>query len=462
MLSVGLAAVVTGCGATATTSAAGSNVTAALGTARAMPPAYFGTNYDYGASSIYVKDHDVDGQLAALAPGTLRWPAGTGANYFQWRKGYPVPVSAPAKGSCGGAGEGEQNGFTFTLADLASAYRRTGAPPMFDLDVMTDTIGDQIEMLRTARDTDRMPITYVELGNEFYLCNADYVRAFPTGQDYGRAVAVDVQALHQAFPGVKVAAVGSVGSSTARGRGWNAGLLSVATGAGRPDAITLHDHPRYDGSLAADGLPELFTEPYTSTARVRTATGTLDGVPAWITEYGLSMHWTKGNPAQRTYANALFESESAMLLAQHVDGADLLDYWAAFGSGVNYDYSGADPTRLTPVGLAMTWLDDAARGATTMAPITFAGGPTLGTGHDSAVVGESFSGRAAHREMLVDLGGRPVTLPGGAAVPSGARYQQATGNPVQQVPAASSLHIARGTIGSHLVLAPYSMTEVGA
>jgi hypothetical protein len=30
-------------------------------------------------------------QLADLAPGTLRWPGGTGANYFRWRKGYPEP-----------------------------------------------------------------------------------------------------------------------------------------------------------------------------------------------------------------------------------------------------------------------------------------------------------------------------------------------------------------------------------
>jgi hypothetical protein len=59
----------------------------------------------------------------------------------------------------------------------------TGATPMFDLNVMTAPLSDQIAMLRSAQQVDKLPVKYVELGNEFYLCDTDYVQAFPTAQD---------------------------------------------------------------------------------------------------------------------------------------------------------------------------------------------------------------------------------------------------------------------------------------
>jgi hypothetical protein len=174
-----------------------SAVTVRLGASRALPGGFFGINYDYGGASVYVKDSQVARQLAAIEPGTLRWPGGTGANYFQWRKGYPQPPS----GEPCAASECEADGFHFTLADVAAAYRQSGAIPIFDLNIMTSTLAQQIDMLKAALHTYKLPVRYVELGNEFYLSRADYVRKFPTAEDYGNAVAADVKALHQAFPG---------------------------------------------------------------------------------------------------------------------------------------------------------------------------------------------------------------------------------------------------------------------
>jgi hypothetical protein len=350
------------------------------------------------------------------------------------------------------------DGFRFTLADLAAAYRNSGAIPIFDLNVMTATLASQIDMLKKAQRSYGLPVRYVELGNEFYLSDSDYVKAFPTARDYGKVVASDVKALHQAFPGVLVAAVGSSAHGTARAAGWNTGLLSMATGAGKPDAITLHDHPEYNKSLTASGLPALFMEAYSSAATLSEVTSKFPGAPVWITEYGLSLHWTKGNPAQLTYANALFESEAALLLAQTVRDATLVNYWSAFGPAVNYAYTGKG---LTPAGLAMTWLDEAARGAATEAPIVFSGGPELGSSGESALIGESFSVGRSRAEMLVNLSAGRVTIPDGAAIPSGVRYRQVSGVPTRQITAASDLTITSGTIGRSITLAPYSTTVVG-
>jgi hypothetical protein len=428
---------------------------ASLGASRTLLPGYFGINYDYGGASVYVGDANVAQQLAALGPGTLRWPAGTGANYFQWQKGYPVNPGGTGGGSCAAPKESETDGFRFTLADLAAAYRRSGATPIFDLNVMTATLASQIAMLKTARHQYGLPVKYVELGNEFYLCTTDFVTAFPTAQDYGKTVAADVKALHQAFPGVRIAAVGALPGKSARTQGWNAGLLSVASGAGKPDAITLHDHPQFNQSLTTVGLPALFAEPYTSASSVAAATKEFPGTPAWITEYGLSLHWTKGNAPQLTYANALFESEAALLLAQKVSAATLVNYWSSFGPAVNYAYTKAG---LSTVGLAMEWLDQAVRGATAEAAINFPGGPVLGSTGYPALVGELFRMAGSHRAMLINLNGHTVTIGASAAIPSGARYRQVSGSPTRQYATASGLSSTSGIVGRTIKLAPYSMT----
>jgi hypothetical protein len=445
--------------AAAASSASTVIATATLGQPRALPPGYFGINYDYGGASVYLSDRDVAGQLTALAPGTLRWPAGTGANYFQWQQGYPVSAGPATRGggSCASPGEGEADGFRFTLGDLAAAYHRSRATPIFDLNVMTATLASQLQLLRTARDQYGLPIRYVELGNEFYLCTADYVTAFPTVRDYANTVSADVKALHNAFPGVRVAAVGALPHNSPRSAGWNTGLLSDVTGAGKPDAITLHDHPEYPRGLTTAGLPSLFELAYSSASNVTSVSRRLGHVPVWITEYGLSLKADTGRPAQLTYANALFESAAAILLEQDVSDATLIDYWSSFGPAVNYAYT---KNGLTPAGMAMQWLDEAAQGAQAAVPVEFSGGPVIGSSSDSALVGDVFLADRRQRAILLNLGGSAVSIAAGRVIPPGAHYQQATGNPLGETGTAGGLTTTNGTVGRSLTLAPYSMTVV--
>ena len=457
LLGVALAAGLTATVPGVAKAAGGSTVVmASPGASRTLPPGYFGINYDYGGASVYVGDRSVPSQLATLGPGTLRWPAGTGANYFQWQKGYPVNSGGTDGGSCAAPKESQVDGFQFTLADLAAAYRRTGATPIFDLNVMTASLANQISMLHAARQRYGLPVKYVELGNEFYLCNTDYVTAFPTAADYGTTVAADVRALHRAFPGVRVAAVGAVPGKTARIQGWNAGVLSVATGPGKPDAITLHTHPEFNQSLNTAGLPALFAEPYTSANNVAAATAEFPGTPAWITEYGLSLHWTKGNAPQLTYANALFEGEAALLLAQKVGAASLVNYWSSFGPAVNYAYTSAG---LSAAGLTMELIGLAARGATSEAAISFPGGPTLGATGYPALIGESFR-VAWNHTVLLNLSGQAISVSARSIIPAGATYRQVTGSPTRQYASANGLTSTSGMVGRTITLAPYSMTLV--
>jgi hypothetical protein len=148
-------------------------ITATLGSARSLPAGYFGFNFDYAG----FKEYDGDlparyGQLAALLPGTLRYPGGTQANYFQWHLGYPVD---PPAGQCLTSRPG--GGFAFTLSGLKTASTETRAPVIFDLNVMTSTLACQMAMLQQAHQLG-LPVRYVELGNELYIDNRDNVRCF--------------------------------------------------------------------------------------------------------------------------------------------------------------------------------------------------------------------------------------------------------------------------------------------
>ena len=436
-------------------------ITGRLGAGRSLPGDYLGTIFDYvGASQYGDPDPKFYGQLAALEPGTLRYPGGTNANFFQWQAGLPVD---PPAGSC--VSSSTSSAFRFTLSDLLTAYNATKAPPIFDLNVMTSSLSCQIKMLRRAQQLD-LPIRYVELGNEFYLNFDNYPAYFPTAADYGRTVASYVKAVHQDFPGALVAAVGSLGVSTAREQTWNQDMLDAARQAGGlPDAITLHVYPFDNTALTTSALPGLFSEPYTSLTSISSAVGRLPVArPTWLTEYNLRpKHTPNSNPAQTSYAQALFAAEMSLLLTEHVPSAQLIDFWAAFGSNASYSYAGraSDPP-LTPGGLAQQLVDEAGHGATLTRPIIFTGAPALEAGGRAALIGQSFTASPARREVLVNLSPQALTIKTGTAIPAGQAYEQVTysGSPAAQVAAASALTINHGTTGSSLSMPAYSIILV--
>ena len=462
---VALSAVLEGTGGASGTHAArvpsADPVTVTVGGSSRLPPDFFGVNFPYSevAKDGPATEAQRAEQLAALHPGTLRWPGGTDANYFRWRQGYPEPAGATANG----LGQVELNGFSFTLSDLLAAYKRTGAPPVFDLNLMTPVglsdaarLADQVALLKKAQRMG-LPIAYVELGNEFYLSTPDYTQRFPDGTSYGQTVAYFVSGLHRDFPGVLVAAVGSLPQGTSRDQTWNSQMLNAAAAAnGLPDAVTLHAYPQWTSPLTAADLPGFFAEPYATLGDINSvAHGFPDPEPVWVTEYNLYPQvTTTSSPAQYTYAHALFVAEQELLL-QQATGAALVDYWASFGKAAAGAYTGGPASStLTPVGLALAWVGAAASDAAQSAPLTFDGAPTLTNG-EPAVLGYAFTSAKAVRDLIVNLSGQSlrVQLSGGFGT-----YTQVTGDPTAAIQSATQLTRTHGTAGNELTLAPYSIT----
>ncbi len=432
--------------------------TAATGTAQQaqFPVPSYGVNYDYDGTASFAAVN-VGPLLKALDPQTLRYPGGTEADYFDWHTGKPTNGTSS---------------YSFTLSDLESAYQATGAPPIFDLNVLAKAnqlnTSDQLAMLTAAQKLG-LPIKYVEIGNELYGGGATgaFAQAYPTGADYGKTVALYVKALHAQFKGVQVAAdaVLNPAPGDPREQSWNSDLLATATGAGAPDALILHDYPgvTYNPFTSAD-VPPLFANAYAGISGLTSAVQSLDSKPVWLTEYNFRGPYVppakrQPNPVTNTYARELYVAEFALMLPRIPD-LTIADYFTALEEGTVFGAwaNPADPT-LTPAGQAVEMIGAAARGAGSSAPITVPGAPTLPGGYP-AVTGQAFTGTGrATTALLVNLTGSAQDVPVSTDVPAGAHYQQVTGQPTAHQTAAGPL--SSGTVtGTTLRLPAYSITLV--
>jgi hypothetical protein len=185
------------------------------GTSHPVTAPFEGTNLDYSGVAEPYGEPSVVNAVASLAPGTIRYPGGAISNYWDWQTGsvnQPPATTTTTSGSTK-AKQGRKRTYGFTLSTLEQLTNATGAVPIFDLNVMTSTLQDQLQMLQTASQLG-LPIRYVELGNEFYLSDSNYVHAFPTAAAYADLVASWAPAIRAAFPDVQIAAVASALTTT--------------------------------------------------------------------------------------------------------------------------------------------------------------------------------------------------------------------------------------------------------
>jgi hypothetical protein len=418
-----------------------------------LPPRFYGVNFDLAGFETFAHT-DVGRLLALLQPSTLRWPGGTEADFYNWHTGLDTekPYRAP-----------------FTLQELAAACRASGAVPIFDLNVLTPANranpADQVAMLEEAQRLG-LPVRYVEVGNELYANGPGFAQAYPDGSAYARTVSIYVQALHRAFPGVKVAADAVAIPQDPRQEAWDKELLEGATGAGAPDAYVLHFYPGlYLKHLSAGKLAELFANAESSVAELRKIASGLGGKPVWLTEYNFrgpySVFRKKGvGPAELTPAHELYLAAFAAMLPR-LRQLQLVDNWTAFADGFYGAWVGPQSPGLAPGGQAVEMVDTAARGALASAPVLAPGAPAL-PGGMPGVVGQRFAGPSGRQTALVvNLTAERANLATTAWLKPGTPYEQVATNPLAAQAKAGTP--ARGVVGTAgLSLPPYSVTLVNA
>jgi hypothetical protein len=276
-LAATVALLIAACSGAAGHRQAATDAVAFTGPARSIPPDFVGVNGEGITTDLLARAWHAAGfaaSVAALRPGNIRVFGGTSAQLWSWTLGRLVQ-SGPS-GSGYKAGEPSP---AIHLSDIAAVVRASGATPLFDLNMVTSTLPDQLAMLRAAQAAG-LQVRRVELGNELWA--PDYAKQFPSGRAYALVANRWIATLHEAFPGVEVAVdVDTLSQVTNdRGQNWNAEVLGAMDGA---DAVSVHQYV-HTSATAPAGVVAAVDDAWTTSLQP-TLSALPPGLPVWLTEW---------------------------------------------------------------------------------------------------------------------------------------------------------------------------------
>lgn len=247
-------------------------------------------------------DAGMQSGIRSLTPGLLRFPGGTISDYWDWMTGTIVtddravglPQGVP---SLFRNNRGQIRG---TLEELHLLQQSGDHKVLLTLNLITSTLEQELATLRKARDLG-IPIQYVQLGNEHYFNEPNYLARFPTAESYANTVKQWIPALQNEFPGVQIAVIGvtpppHLSSVDSRITEWNQRLLNSGALA-IADAISIHRYqlrqitPKPGQSFELSELPIIlgsaryFMDTYLQSPTIQILPGSID---IWITEYNIT------------------------------------------------------------------------------------------------------------------------------------------------------------------------------
>ncbi len=436
------------------------------------------TAFDLGWANI-----ELQKSIEGLYPSTIRYPGGTNANWWDWRKGGFVDGSKidNKKKTCYGLPFNygsiyPQN--NNSLANFKISIDKAHAKPVFVLNLLSSTLSDQLAMLEEAQQLG-FPIEEVELGNEFYTELCEHIEKYPTGTSYATDAATWTGAIRQRFgSNVKVSWVGAkeyTGMSS-RLANWNSGMvniISTLSASQKPDAFTLHEYK--PANVPATGTSHCSTIDFTAnqstfcskkiwqkffynvyknidainTTEMTTLSAAFPAGAArfWFTEYNLL---DREKMIHGSWANALYTGAMTLAFLDY-DKIEHINCHTLFGNAIfssifsdNYGYpnfTGSDafclpdhsnpaPTTdnfsLTGLGHVLSNIGNAIKNAASVKKITFQTSsgiaPILGTCSATlpAVTAYEFTDVAGNKQIvLLNLSDQSVTISTSGTIPTG-------------------------------------------
>ncbi len=448
-------------------------VQAGLGAPRSIQPYFYGMTMD---TTIYAQNlwgSSSPPPSSSYPPfptlmqgfnfGTLRYPGGTESQCWNWLKGKFIDSNSTTEPQCesypGGTG-------WFDLNVLKHAFKTTAAPPLFNLNVISDSSFDapgdttsQMALLTTAQGSPyNIPVELIELGNEVYWNFSSYKAAFHTAGDYATQASTWAQAIHGQFTSdkVKVAAVAATiapaglaqeqagqnctpqpcsfpcgpneQDQLTRFTNWNQGLTGLSV-----DALTMHPYPHLDAYICQSQIespsdelspptsPSVFAIPFEAIkifiSDISNLPPALQGLPIWLTEYGIWSETTKGVPNKlgATWAVTLANTAFSMLLMQQSQVGMIVNIHVANNTAGNctpcainlnpgppIDNSTIGSATVSTTGAVWNMFSNAAFKPQSISPLTFppsAPSFTVNTTSYSCLVGITFTG--ANSSILV-------------------------------------------------------------
>jgi hypothetical protein len=382
--------------------------------------------------------------------GSFRFPGGTVANYYDWVNGQDNRQPA---------GYGD-----YTTANFKLAYDDAGFTPIYVVNMLTGTLQEALDGLQQAAN-EGLPITMVELGNEFYLSETDYVNKWPSGTEYGQDCQTWITAIKNQFPGVKCAIVSTM-KAYARQINWH---TEVAAACNNYDAVIIHWYEQSglepavvdgDGTqneqdtqwaafTAPDGVKTMLSKPNHGWNLLRSENDLPSDVDIWLTEFNLK---DSNGAVRQTWANGLFNANQIHEFLQ--DGRVSRIYlhnWlssnkqACFGENNELDHvltpHGQGSLTTTPYdfgapGQVVRLYAEVMKGASTIAPLNFETAPQVnppGYNAYEAIYGWKFTEGATQRAIVVNTSDTAFEIKTANIASAGSHMRQLSGNPITYV-----------------------------
>lgn len=405
----------------------------------------------------------------------IRYPGGTESQYFDWQAGRSVMASLWTNSTLFNHSYiGTTPHVSYSLSELLYFYQQTAIKPIFCLNLLTKTLPDQIQMLLKA-DSLGIPVDYIELGNELYFTDQDFVNKYPNPIDYVLDVKNNwIPQISVLFPNTKIAVIGGYDGLTnlngvnmpARIQTWNDTLFAQNINTA---AITFHYYvPPNTTTLSNPNITQALAAPFRHwpTLKSNTVDNVTNGMECWVTEYNL----TDGN--QTTYAIAstwthalytaaffslmLEEPKITMLLNHQITGSP------AFASLASYTPFGDTLTnRLTAEGNAMRLVHQAVKGNNTATKLNFSVNPTItvSTTNYPSLMGWVFDNGTDKELFILNLSNTNYSLDLSAIISGTIEYEQiSAANPLQKDITTQDLIINKGNANTSLQSIGYSLT----
>lgn len=446
-------------------------------------------------------DADFLNSVKSLQPQNLRYPGGTNANYWNWRTGWLI--------------QGKQvrqewkslQPVTYGLSDLKTAVDATGASPVFVLNMLTSGIEEQLQMLKEAQRL-LIPVKFIELGNEFYLDDPDYISAFKTGVDYALKCNEYIKAIKKEFKDVQIAFVGNSLRDaqlkdvklSQRFKNWNNNVYANIKGA---DAVTFHvyggsglemvytkerkvkhnqrsqytpeEQRVYESAFYnSSALQAILCVPYLRSQMFlkNDVTKVPQGIKVWVTEYNL---FENEGIVAGTWAHGLYAASEALQLACS-GKVSLICYHniahgAQFGAIFNTDnaFNGFLENKttvknsLSASGYSLQLVAEALNGKDKISPIYFNSTfqSKFGAGKTFPSVFGFIAGNNRRATLiLLNLSEKKVSINLKTLAIQKNNYTQISGMPRFKVSSPSDLIISTGSISEIIELLPFSISKV--
>jgi hypothetical protein len=354
----------------------------------------------------------------------FRYPAGTIANYWDWTLGRD---------------ERGTDGYYMT-SNLKIAADAADLTTFWVVNMLTKDLQHNLDGLQQA-ENEGFDIDYVEMGNEFYLADADYVTKFPSGVKYGQDCQTWINAIKSQFPGVKCAIVTTMKTSS-RGEFWHDALEPAVVDG---DGTAQQQADQWNAFNQPEGPAIMLAQPNADWNSLRSGNDLPADVDIWITEFNLK---DSNGAVRQTWANGLFNANQIHAFLQ--DGRVsriLLHNWlssnkqAMFGETTELNHvltnHGQGDLTTTPYefgagGQVIRMFAEVMGGATNIAPLNIELNPQVNvTGYDSydAVYGYRFYDGSASKAILVNTSDTAYDIDTTVIAPSNSHVRQLWGDP---------------------------------